>query len=51
MMDIELLFETLNKDSYYAICDRLDDELIPYINGLGQVEFPYLMTEKSQSIK
>lgn len=29
----------------------MDDTQLPYINGLGQVEFPYLLTEKSQAMK
>ncbi|CAI2387636.1 unnamed protein product [Moneuplotes crassus] len=48
---LELLYQTIKKETYYALCDRLDDAQLPYLNGLGQVEFPYLMTERSQSIK
>jgi hypothetical protein len=48
---LELLYQSVHEDAYNAICDRLEDEQLPYINALGRVEFPYIKTEKSREVK
>lgn len=38
----EIVYQLVEKDIYEAICERMEIELVPFINEEGALEVPYL---------